>query len=76
MSTEKKDTPSAELPQKLRTLLKEMGEVASGAEMGAALLRENASHIDAARFLDGVAAGIRRVSDRVKGELDWDEIPF
>jgi hypothetical protein len=31
---------------------------------------------EAARFLDGLAIGMSRVTDRLKAALDEDEIPF
>jgi hypothetical protein len=59
-----------------RDLVGEARESASGAIMGASLLRTHEVFPEAARFLDGMAIGMSRVTDRLKAALDEDEIPF
>lgn len=60
----------------LLDLVGEMREQASGATMGASLLRRREAHHGAALFLEGLASGLSTMIERVSSALDEDEIPF
>ena len=62
--------------RRLLDLAGEMSETAAGAATGAALLRHHEEHPEAARFLEGLQAGIDRVTSRLRTELDDDACPF
>lgn len=64
------------LAEKLRDLQGEAMERAEGARIGSALLAEHNAFPEAARFLDGLSLGMSKVAQRLKIELDDDEVPF